>query len=318
MPNNQAINLRSVDLNLLPIFTALMREQHLSHAANQLAMSQPAVSNALKRLRLSFADDLFVRTAHGLKPTPRAHEIYQHLQTALQQIQTAYSPASFDPLSSEKRLRVTMNAATEYLLAPLLINWLRQTAPNMQLQLYPDHLADIPQQLKSGQLDYALDYIAFEPTQFSQATLSHEPLVVIINKNSAVKNGIAAQLSLQQFEQLPQITLVARTSPNQTALQRSGSPIEQLLGAAMPKRNIVMAVSSFVAIPDIIANSDLIAIVPQRLAKQSQNGAELLCLPLPFECPPVAMHLQWHKSRDKDPVHEWFLRGVNELLKDAF
>lgn len=318
MTNNKAINLRSMDLNLLPIFNALMQEQHLSHAASQLAMSQPAVSNALKRLRQSFNDDLFVRTAHGLKPTPRANEIQQHLQAALQQIQQAYSPALFDPQSSEKSLKITMNAATEYLLSPLLIGWLRKTAPNMQLQLYPDHLADIPQQLKSGQLDYALDYIPFDTVQFNHAILSHEPLAVIISKCSAAKNLTNSQLSLQQFEQLPQITLVARTSPNQGNQQLNGSPIEQLLGTAMPQRNIAMAVSSFVAIPNIVANSDLIAIVPERLAKKNQNSNELLCIPLPFECPPVAMYLQWHKSRDKDPVHQWFLKGMSKLLIEIF
>jgi DNA-binding transcriptional LysR family regulator len=263
------LNLRSLDLNLLPIFAALMREQHLSHAAEQLAMSQPAVSSALKRLRLHFNDELFVRTARGLIPTPRAQELQQAIEPALQLIQTGCSEAKFEAQTSEQSLSIAMNAASEYLIAPKLFQWLQHQAPKMKLEFQPDHLEDIPALLKDGRLDFALDYIGFTSPQIQSQELLEEDLVLICRQHHPQIKG---KISLKAFSNLPQVSLVPRSSLTHKQSQLRGTPIEQLMGNQLPQRNICLHVSSFVAIPNIVANSELIAIVPKRIAEHyNQN-----------------------------------------------
>ncbi|WP_281648181.1 LysR substrate-binding domain-containing protein [Parendozoicomonas sp. Alg238-R29] len=306
------LNLRSLDLNLLPVFDALMREQHLSRASDQLAMSQPAVSNALKRLRQSFNDDLFVRTSRGLKPTPRAIEIHSAIQPALQMIQHGCMEQSFDPGTSDQTLNITMNAATEYLIAPLLMAWIRNESPNTTVKLHPDHLDDIPAQLKDGMLDYAIDYVSYAHDQFRSFVLGLEDLNIVCARNHKVLKG---GITLEQFETLPQVTLVPRSNITANMSHRRGTPIEQLMGKDLPNRNLAMHVSSFVAIPDIVASTDLIAIVPSRLAQQPRYKDTIQCLPVPFEYPKVEIRLLWHKSRNNDASHHWFMERVQRLVE---
>ena len=317
------LNLRSLDLNLLPIFDALMREQHLSRAAEHLAMSQPAVSNALKRLRQTFSDDLFVRTAQGLKPTARAQELQQAIQPALRLIQTGCMETNFDPSSSEQTLQISLNSATEYLIAPLIQKWLQAEAPRMKLQLQPDYLDDIPAQLKEGRLDFALDYVGFGDNQFQSLKLSEEDLVVICRAKHPQLNG---QITLEQFETLPQVSLVPRSSLAHKQSHLRGTPIEHLMGKDLPSRNLTMHVSSFVSIPSIITQSDLIAIIPKRIAQQFNQSQQLIhsqqpdknsalqCLALPFNYPQVCIQLSWHKSREHDIAHKWVRERMAKLI----
>lgn len=306
------LNLRSLDLNLLPIFEALMREQHLSRAAEQLAMSQPAVSSALKRLRISFNDELFVRTARGLIPTARAIELQTAIKPALSLIQDGCMASHFNPDISEQVLSISMNAASEYLIAPYLFQWLQAEAPRMKLTLQPDHIDDIPTRLKEGQLDFALDYVAFDDSQFKSCVIAEEDLVVICRQNH---QSIQHNISLEEFQILPQASLVPRSSQTHKLSQLRGTPIEQLMGKDLPKRNITLYASSFVAIPNIVAQSEIIAIVPKRIAQQyNQTHKQTLnCLPLPFSYPQVQMKLLWHKSRDGDPAHQWLRNGMSKL-----
>ena len=306
------LNLRSLDLNLLPVFDALMREQHLSRAAENLAMSQPAVSNALKRLRQSFKDDLFVRTARGLKPTSRAKELHAAIQPALHMIQSGVAEPEFEPAHSDQTLNLSLNAATEFLVAPYLMAWLRHEAPNMKVRLHPDHLDDIPAQLKDGQLDYAIEYVPYSDHQFHEQILAQENLHVICAKTHPKFQG---SISRAQFEAAPQVTLVPRSSQAHKQSHLRGTPIEQLMGGNLPERNIVMHVASFVSIPDIVAATDLIAIVPSRLAQLARYQDKLQLLEVPFVYPKVDIRLLWHKSREKDPSHQWFMERIEKLIK---
>ena len=312
------LNLRALDLNLLPVFDALMREQHLSRAAEHLAMSQPAVSNALKRLRHTFNDDLFVRTAQGLKPTPRAQELQQAIQPALRLIQAGCMESNFDPLNSQQTLHISLNSAAEYLIAPSIHTWLQAEAPNMTVQLQPDYLDDIPARLKEGRLDFAIDYIGFGDSQFHSTKLTEEDLVVICRAEHPQLNG---HITLEQFQILPQVSLIPRSSLAHKQSHLRGTPIEQLMGKDLPHRNLTMHVSSFVSIPHIIAQSDLIAVVPKQIAQQfnlahtsNPQHAHLQCLALPFNYPQVGIQLLWHKSREHDMAHKWARECMKNLI----
>lgn len=304
-------SLRSLDLNLLPVFDALMKEQHLSRAATQLSMSQPAVSNALKRLRQSLGDELFVRTAHGLTPTPRAHSVYASVQPALQMIRQGCSEQDFDPASAQTALKLSMNSAVEFLIAPLLTSWLRQSAPDISLSIHPDHIEDIPAQLKDGKLDFAIDYVSYGE-HFRHSVLSEETLSVICAEQHPHLNG---HISPEQFSSLPQVSLIPRPDQAQKQNRFRGTPIEHLMGDQMPARNLTTQVFSFVAIPGIVAATDQIAVVPTRMAGIFRESLPLQTLPLPFSYPPVEIQLIWHKSRHQDQAHQWFRDGIMQIAE---
>ncbi|OUS26941.1 hypothetical protein A9Q99_17160 [Gammaproteobacteria bacterium 45_16_T64] len=306
-----SVNLRSLDLNLLPVFDALVCEQHLSRAAERLAMSQPAVSNALKRLRVMFNDELFIRTARGLTPTPRAFQLHDSLQPALAAIKDSCVNQTFDATTNDQCVQVAMNAASEYLIAPALITALRKDAPYMQLKIYPDHLEDMLRQLKQGTLDFALDYVEHDPLEFRSQALVEEGLAVICSRDHGVIQG---KVSLKQFETLPQVTIIPRSTLAEGKTKRKGTPIEQLMGEDVPQRNLAMFVSSFVVVPDVVANSDLIAVVPKRLVEHYHSIDKLQVLPLPFAYPNANIRLVWHKNRDNDVAHQWFRQWLANTL----
>jgi DNA-binding transcriptional LysR family regulator len=307
------IMLRNQDLNLLPIFDALIREQQLSRAAEKLSMSQPAVSNALKRLRLSFKDDLFVRTGRGLQPTQRALELHSMISPALGMIRQGFDDQDFEPMTFDRAIDISMNVAAEPIWLPSLMEELRAHAPNLVLQVHPAHLSDIPGRLKDGRLSYALEYLPLPPDHFDSKLVIQEDLMVIC---SATHPVLKDRITLQQFETLPQVSLVPRSSLIPQQNSRRGTPIEQILGRDLPPRNVLCHVSSFSAIPTIVAVTDLIAVVPGRLAQPLIDTGQLRSFDVPFPCPKLTIRLYWHKSRSSDPSHAWFIQQIENSAKN--
>jgi DNA-binding transcriptional LysR family regulator len=297
------VSLRRLDLNLLPLFAALMEEQHLTRAATRLHLSQPAVSNALKRLRLQLDDDLFVRTATGLKPTPRAVQLYTKVRDGLELIEQGWArQQSFDAATSTHQFRLSANGAVEFIAAPWLIQQLRQQAPGIGLMIETDQSADIGQRLQDGRLDLAIDYVSQPQAGLSHAPLLEESLVVIAARQHQTFHD---RLSYEEFAQLHHVSLLPRN--------RQGTPIEQLMGHKDLTRTVKYWVSSFVAIPPVVASTDLIAVVPQRLVQQAPWRDQLQSAPLPFPCPPVSLQLIWHQSRDRDQAHHWLRSQLLQL-----
>jgi len=301
--------LRNQDLNLLPIFDALMQEQQLSRAAERLCMSQPAVSNALKRLRISFRDDLFVRTRLGLKPTQRAVELHEAIAPVLESLSHTFDDQTFSPEVSDRTLDISMDIAAEYVFAPDVLGILLPVAPNLRIRFHPDHIPDIAGRLKDGRLNYALEYGPVLSDEFDSAHFADETLSVICAKSHP---SIKGSLSLEQYTSLPHVSLVPR--PSFSAGQTAGevTPVEYIVGGDLPTRNIGLRVASSLAIPEIVATTDLIATLSTRLVLPLVESGELQRFDPPFNNIGFEFRLYWHKSRSKDPFHQWF---INELAE---
>ncbi len=302
--------LRNHDLNLLPIFDILMREQHLSKAAERLNMSQPAVSNALKRLRLGFDDELFVRTGRGLKPTQRAYDLHTQIAPALMQIRSSFEEQDFSAETFSRTIDVSMNHAVEHIWGPALMDQARSKAPNLKWKVHPDYLDDIPGRLKDGRLGYAVEYTSIPEEHYDSLLLLRESLTLICaTDHPCALTGV----SLEEFQTLAQVSLVRRSGMVRSQNSRRTTPLEFLLGNALPARNIALQMSSFVSIPPVVAATDLIAVVPTRLARPFVDAGELASHNLPFDYPEIEVRLYWHKSRNTDPGHEWLV----ELLAQS-
>ncbi|WP_143290324.1 LysR family transcriptional regulator, partial [Burkholderia pseudomallei] len=155
-------NLRQLDLNLLLVFDALMQEQNLSRAAIRLHMSQPAVSNALTRLRQQLGEPLFTRTARGMTPTAQARTLYEPVRQALYLLQIGLGPqADFEP-DTHHLFKLSMNDYGQTVLLPDLLAHIKSRAPNVMLSVQSDDAGSIPAQLTTGTLDLAIDYLHFD------------------------------------------------------------------------------------------------------------------------------------------------------------
>ncbi|WP_368771998.1 LysR family transcriptional regulator, partial [Pseudomonas aeruginosa] len=170
------LNLQQLDLNLLLVFDALMRERNLSRAAIRLHRSQPAVSNALARLREQLDQPLFRRTAKGLEPTAAALALYVPVRQALHLLQAGLgSQETFDPHTA-RTFRLTMNDYAQLRLLPGLVTRLKTLAPRVTLEVRPDEGASIPAQLASGELDLAIDYLYFDEPELAYRPVGEERL----------------------------------------------------------------------------------------------------------------------------------------------
>lgn len=300
-------NLRQVDLNLLIVFNALAEEEHLTRTAEKLHMSQPAVSNALARLRELLGDELFVRSPKGMRPTPRAKKLQGPIREALGMIEEQLLPSTeIDPLQAKNHFSLSMNGYAEQVVLPRVMEPLRQLAPHISLTIYPESDAQTPELLRSGELDLAIDYLILSGKDFIAEPFFEEELVVLAAKNHPKLSG---EMSLEDYRRLPHVVLRAR--------DHRGSPTEIILGRKQIKRNVSIWVSNLCSLPSITASSELLSTVPKRLAEHFSKTLPLEIYPLPFECERIPIYMSYHDSRADDPAHRWLrekLAWMAEML----
>ena len=293
-------NLRRFDLNLLLVFEALMQEQNLSRAAQRLHMSQPAVSNALARLRLQWDEPLFQRTARGMRPTPRAQQLYPTVREALQLLSQGLAPQPAFDGHQAHTFRLSMNDYAQACWLPTLLTQLRIHAPGVVLSVQPDDADTIPARLRSGELDLALDYLHYDDPQLSYAPLLDETLVVIARRGHPV---FAGGLDVQGYQGSRHVTVLPRGG--------RGAPLEIVLGAAKVRRQVQLQVPHYLAIPALVASSDLLGTVPRRLAEQAQAVHQIDIAPLPVALPPIPVSMIWHRQQDAAPALHWLRQFIS-------
>lgn len=300
--------LRNRDLNLLPIFNSLMEERHLSRASEKLCMSQPAVSNALKRLRVSFKDDLFTRTRAGLVPTERAIELHASISPAISLMEKSFEIGVFDPSTANRELNISINTATETLFLANLLQKLRPQAPSLTYRFHPDILQDLPARLRDGRLSYAIEYVPLPPSHYDSITLFKETPIMLCSKNHPQIKGDS--ITLKQIQSLPHVSATPRSSLTPETKYQKLTPLEQIIEGKLPSRKIAVYASSLLSLPSIIATTDLIGVVGQTMAQPYIEKGQLKELSLPFELPNYDIALYWHKSRTNDPCHIWLLEQL--------
>ena len=294
------MRLNKVDLNLFVVFDAVYTERNLTRAAAVLNLTQPAVSNALSRLRESLNDPLFVRTPKAMVPTPVADNIIGSVREALQLLDTSVQQGDkFHPISSQKTFQFSMNDVAETLLFPSLIAHVQRTAPDIILTSYPLDRRDIAQELASGNVDFAIDV-----PLIADPNLCHEPLlqshyVCVARPDHPIT---ADHISLAQYVDLKHILVSSR---------RTGiGHIDIALNALGHQRKIQLRVSHYLSVQSIVEQTDFMMTIPRALARKMP----LKVWELPFDMAAVDWHLYWHKSADKDQANRW----MRQAIKDQF
>lgn len=284
-------SLHSIDLNLLKALDALLDELSVTQAAKRLAVTQPAVSNSLKRLRETFNDPLFIRGQHELIPTLRAQELRLPIKNLLNDARQLFIPQHFDPSTTEMTLTI---AATDYSLAVVVLPFiivLRKAAPNIKVvTINLDH-SRLQQQLESGHVDLVVDTPSMLFPDLHNRKLFDEHYLCIMREQHPLSG---MQLTLNSFCEA-QHGLV---SPEKGQLV---GITDEVLASLGKERQVVVSLSSFLGLVDLVRRTDLLATVPSRLA--GSQGI-IACQP-PLSIPGFSKFLYWHARTHHDQAHRW-------------
>ena len=305
------VNFRTLDLNLLRVFDALMAEGSLTRASVVLAMTQPAASHALKRLHEALGETLFTRTATGMQPTPRAQALWPQVRTALASLQQALAPGSFDPRTDAVSFRVAMADATAALLAPPLVRAIESAHAAASMHVLPLITRDPSALLERGSADLAVghfpDLIATLLTAETDASLRHARLydtryVCVMRREHPLARK--------------RLTLDAFCAAHHLQVSFSGRPqglIDRALAALGRRRRIVLTVNQFFTAGRVVTHSDLLTVLPLSFIEATGRRGTLVTRELPFDPGAVHVEMVWHLRRDHDPAHRW----LREVLHGA-
>lgn len=299
------INDHNLDLNLLRVFEAIYTERHITRAAETLGMTQSAVSHALQRMRDALDDQLFIRSKNGVEPTARAVEIAAPLKDALAQInQTISRPAAFDPMTSNRVFHFGMpdHAVAKY--APKILQHYSENAPHMSLRLHNRPFEVLVEMIEQQKLDMAASVCPELPKRFRASPIFTSRHVVVASKNHPTIQGA---LSVDDYIQARHV-IYSVTGGTDTEADR-------FLAKSGLERNIALTISSHLATPIIVADSDLIATVTRELIDPFLDRYELQLFEPPFPIPDIEVSLFWHQRNDRDPAHQWMRDLTRDLTR---
>jgi DNA-binding transcriptional LysR family regulator len=285
------MRLSNVDLNLFIVFDVIYTHRNLTRAAEVLCITQPAVSNALARLRKSFNDELFVRTPQAMVPTPIADNIVIRVREALQLLNASVQEGDlFQPATAQNAFRISMNSLPEALLLPALQQDLQRQAPGIQIASYYSNRQDAPKELAAGTLDLAIEVPLLNDPQLCHTPLMTERYVCMIRKDHP---SAGEALTMERYLGLGHIHISSR--------RKGWGHTDLALSALGKERKIQLRVQHYMVAPLVAMQTDLALTVPLRWAQQY----DAKILELPFQPQQLEWHLYWHKSADQDQANRW-------------
>ncbi|ENR6206090.1 LysR family transcriptional regulator [Serratia marcescens] len=306
------MNLANVDLNLLVVFEALYQTRNVTAAGRRLNRAQPSVSNALARLRILLNDPLFVRSGGGMAPTLRAHQLMPQIQRVLEQIHLALAPpARFDPATAGQR-RFTLAAGdyADILLLPAIISRLRQAAPGIDIRVSRLDRRNIYRQLDSGEVDVALGGHLSGAESHYVRTLFEEHLVCIASRSHPqLADG---RWDLARYLSLPHGLYAPADDGSARGL------VDRRLAEIGGQRRVAVTFSHIVALPAVVADSDLIATLAASVARRFSDPQRVRILPLPEELAiaPFPIELIAGRQAQRDPALIWLCDLISRISLD--
>ncbi|MEA2919997.1 MAG: hypothetical protein QOJ15_12078 [Bradyrhizobium sp.] len=306
------VNIRKLDLNLFIVLEALIREHSVTRAADRLGLSQPAVSAALKRLRQQLGDPLLVRTRDGMLPTPRAEQIFVSLGQSLDSIQDVLQDGpSFAPERTQRSFNLMLSDIGEIVYLPRLIERLRRDAPGIRLTVRRLVRPRVSEELASGRIDLAVGWVD-RPGDVHRDDLFMEDFVCIVRPRHP---RIAKRLTLAQFSSEWHLVVGRPDAGPDVFLRATNAAMEKLFSKAVRERKVALLVPHFLAAPNIIANSDLLCVVPRQLGQVYEAYGQVRIVALPVACGSFAVSQFWHKRFDSDQGNVWLRAQIRDLFR---
>lgn len=300
------MNIKDIDLNLLVFFDTLLHERSVTRAAERMGLSQPAMSNALARLRRLLDDPLLVRTARGMEPTQRALSLQRPVQAALAQIETALAPAAaFDPAATQRLFSLMITDYAASVLLPGVSARLAREAPNVALNVLGSD-ADSLKAVERGEVDFVIDRFDTLPDSFRSRLLWNDEFVCVLRKDHP---ALADGLSLETYLKLDHI-LITRTG---VGLGQT----DEVLARRNLYRRIAVFTRHYQLPPQIVAASDLCATLPERIAHAHASSLPVEIVPPPFALPPFDIRMVWSPVAHYDRAHRWLRGLIGEVVEST-
>jgi len=307
MRSIDAMNWNAVDLNLLRVFDALMRERSVTRAGDRIGLSQPAVSSALGRLRHLMNDQLFVRHGNAMLPTPRADDLWPPIRAALLSIESTLQIVDrFNPATAERTFTLMGADFFSMLLMPALMQRVSAAAPNIALRLLDSARGDVQRLLQDDAIDAALERPIDQPDWVSSELLFVSPFVII----AARSNRRIAAARTADPDTLPLDLFCALPHAIRTIDGSLGGNVDTALAAIGRSRRVVLGLPQFQGVALAVAQSDLVAAVPKQFADAVAAELDLAVYRPPFDVPAPEIRMYWHARRDGDPAHRWLREEI--------
>jgi DNA-binding transcriptional LysR family regulator len=295
-----------IDMNLLVVFDAIMIEGSLRGAAVRLKMKQPAVSQALTRLRNAVGDKLFERAGRGVEPTARAQEMARSIRPAMDLMRSAMAGANvFVPQVENRTFLLDVPAGIDALFAPVLAKRLDE-APGLNFTISNSRASRMANELRFGETHIALDYEPLGTEGYRSELLFKDNFVVIGREDHP---GLLGGLSILTYQRLGHVAVSWGSG-------RPSSPLVRQLTAATISRKVRMTVPNLPSMLRVVAESDLLGSTWRQVALRSVREVHgLRIYPIPFEIPPVPVYMVWHESFDQDAGHSWLRDALRDIYR---
>lgn len=303
------VNIRDVDLNLLVMLDALLRERSVTRAAEAMAITQPAMSNALKRLRKLIGDPILVRTAGGMQPTVRAEQLQRPVRNALAQMEAAIAPnRAFDPATAERLFTILITDYAASVLMPNVVAVLEAEAPHIALNILSAS-GDAIDQIERGEADFLVNQFSQLPANFHHQSLWRDRLACLIRRDHPALIATGGALTLATFLAQRHILIT------QTGIGLS--PLDEALADRGLARQISVLTRHYQLPRVLVAQSDMIAALPARIARYQARHLGLAVLDPPIELPEFEIGIAWGALDHHDPAHRWLRERIVRVAREA-
>lgn len=298
------MELQDIDLNLLVLFNQLLVERRVSKVADNLGLTQPAVSNSLARLRKLLGDDLFLRTPTGMQPTAFAEQLAEPVTYALGMIQSALNQRSmFDPERSTRSFTIGMTDIGEIYFLPTLMERLRQQAPGVTLSTVRNTAVNLKDEMEAGKVDLAVGLLPQLKAGFFQRRLFRQRYVCLFREGHRLDKK---KVSLSEFSAAEHLVVVSPGTGH--------GKVDEMLERSGIERRVRLTVPHYVAVGHILQATDLVATVPERLAQRMTAPFGLTYVTHPAKLPEMAINVFWHAKFHRMPDNQW----LRTLVFDTF
>ena len=310
---------KSFDLNLLRVFDEVMSERSLTRAAHKLSITQPAVSNALRRFREAVGDDLIKRQGQEMRPTPRALALWPAVRDALRQLQEVMTPSSFEPSAATTTFILTMADATAAELMPRVIEVLDRDAPGVSIRVVPLITRDPRRLLDDETADLAIGYF---PAAFADLTARAQAGEAVSFSHQRLYSGeyVCVMRRDHPLAEVP-LTLDLYCAARHLLVSFSGRPfgfIDEALALHGRERRIVLTVNQFFTAGKVVASSNLLTVLPRHFLNVTGIADQLVFKELPFSVPPLHVDALWHHRVHRLSAHAWLRTTITDMAHLAF
>jgi len=296
--------MRHNDLNLLMIFDAIMTEGAITRAADRLAMTQPAVSNALSRMRTAWGDDLFVKDGRGIQPTAFARNLWSQIQSPLSQLEDAVNPTHFDPATAQRTFRIAaMDTIVEMVFGPLR-QTIEKEAPGINVYAMPNASMESEKILKDAEAELAVAKYHHPDSVIRSEHIMDPKYVVVMRPDHPLAKE---RLTLEDFVNADHL-LVSVTGD-------VSGPTDQVLSNMGLQRRVAMSVNQFYNVPLLLKQSNLICVAPSLVVEKEVFSGELAVFETPIDIPSTPVSLLWHKRQDHDQGLMWLRKLVVQFIR---